>query len=56
MQRTFAKFAENAVKDYRAGFRNWAEMDHVEARILELVARLCPGEFQALDQSRRHRR
>jgi DNA mismatch repair protein MutS len=50
VQRTFAKFAENAVKDYRAGFRNWAEMDHVEARILELVARLYPGVFQALDE------
>ena len=49
-QRTFAKFARGAVKDYRVGFRNLAEMDHVEARILELVARLFPEEFAALDE------
>jgi DNA mismatch repair protein MutS len=47
--KTFAKFKEGAVKDYRVGFRNWAEMNHVEARILDLVARLYPGVFQALD-------
>jgi hypothetical protein len=50
VQRTFAKFAEGAVKDYRVGFRNSAQLDHVEARILELVARLYPEVFQALDE------
>ena len=50
VQRTFAKFAERAVKDYRVGFRNFAEMDHVEARILGLVARLYPEAFEALDE------
>jgi DNA mismatch repair protein MutS len=50
VQRTFAKFAQRAVKDYRAGFRNWPDMNHVEARILELVARLYPREFAALDE------
>jgi len=50
VQRTFAKFAENAVKDYRAGFRDWPEMNHVEEHILELVARLFPDVFQALDE------
>ena len=50
VQRTFAKFAERAVKDYRIGFRNLAEMDHVEARILGLVARLYPEAFGALDE------
>lgn len=50
VRRTFAKFAERAVKDYRVGFRGWAEMDHVEVRILNLVARLYPGVFQALDE------
>ncbi len=49
VQRTFAKFAERKVKDYRVGFRGWPEMDHVEARIVELVARLYPEVFQALD-------
>src|ERR1700722_15725860 len=49
VRRRFAKFAERAVKDYRVGFRGRAEMDHVEARILDLVARLYPEAFQALD-------
>ena len=49
VQRTFAKFASGATRDYRIGFRNPADMDHVEARILELVARLYPDEFAALD-------
>jgi DNA mismatch repair protein MutS len=52
VQRTFAKFAENSVKNYRVGFRSWAEMDHVEAHILDLVARLYPEVFQALDEFR----
>jgi len=38
VHRTFAKFAERTVKDYRVGFRGGAEMDHVEVRILDLVA------------------
>jgi len=50
VQRTFAKFAQRAVKDYRAGFRNWPEMNHVEAHILDLVARLYPEAFGALDE------
>ena len=50
VQRTFAKFAQRAVKDYRVGFRNWPDMNHVEARILELVARLYPDLFGALDE------
>jgi DNA mismatch repair protein MutS len=49
VQRTFAKFAERTVKDYRVGFRGHAEMDHVEARIADLVAWLYPAAFQALD-------
>ena len=50
VQRTFAKFAAGAVKDYRIGFRSRAEMDHVESSILALVARLYPEAFQALDE------
>ncbi|HEX2821753.1 MAG TPA: hypothetical protein VHO07_16500 [Streptosporangiaceae bacterium] len=49
VQRTFAKFVERTVRDYRVGFRGRAEMDHVEARILDLVARLYPEVLQALD-------
>jgi DNA mismatch repair protein MutS len=50
VQKTFAKFAENEVKDYRIGFRSQPEMNHVEEHILELVARLFPEVFQALDE------
>ena len=50
VQQTFAKFAENEVKDYRIGFRSWPEMNHVEEHILELVARLFPDVFQALEE------
>jgi hypothetical protein len=50
VQRTFAKFARRAVKDYRVGFRGGPELNHVEARILDLVARLYPGVFGALDE------
>jgi hypothetical protein len=40
VQQTFAKFARSAAKDYRVGFRGLPDMDHVETRILALVARL----------------
>jgi DNA mismatch repair protein MutS len=50
VQRTFAKFAEHEVKNYRVGFRNSPEMNHVEERILDLVARLYPDVFGALDE------
>jgi DNA mismatch repair protein MutS len=50
VQRTFAKFAQRAAKDYRAGFSSLPDMNHVEARILGLVARLYPDEFGALDE------
>lgn len=47
--RTFAKFAEGAVKSYKVAFRNAPDMDHVEERILGFVARLYPDVFGALD-------
>ncbi len=46
---TFAKFNEGAVKDYRVAFRDGPDMSHVEAQILERVARLYPETYQALD-------
>jgi DNA mismatch repair protein MutS len=46
---TFAKFARGAVKDYRVDFRGPADLNHLEERILELVARLYPDEFGGLD-------
>ncbi len=47
--KTFAKFKQGAVKDYRASFRASADMDHVEARVLELVGKLYPETFAELD-------
>jgi DNA mismatch repair protein MutS len=49
VQQTFAKFAENPVKDYRVVFRDSPDMNHVEERILGFVVRLFPDVFQALD-------
>ena len=46
---TFAKFAQGTVKSYRVGFRNTPDMNHVEERILGLVARLYPDVFAVLD-------
>ena len=53
---TFAKFKQGAVKSYLVKRTEYAEMDHVEAQILSLVARLHPDEFGTLsDYCTRHR-
>lgn len=49
VEATFAKFQQGAVKDYRAKFPDFPEMNHVEAHILTLVARLYPDLFAQLD-------
>jgi DNA mismatch repair protein MutS len=46
---TFDRFKQGAVKDYRVGFREPAEMNHVETNVLGLVAKLYPEPFAALD-------
>jgi DNA mismatch repair protein MutS len=54
--RTFAKFQESAVKDYRFSFSSPREMNHVEAQIVDLVARLHPDVFANLTEyCQRHR-
>lgn len=56
VERTFEKFKQGAVKDYRAEFPVQPDMNHVEAGVVELVARLFPDEFAALDTyCERHR-
>ncbi|MHB8595698.1 MAG: MutS-related protein [Ktedonobacteraceae bacterium] len=42
---TFAKFKQGAVRDYRVKFSTWPDMNHVEAHILDLVAKLYPDIF-----------
>lgn len=46
---TFAKFKQGAVKDYRVKLSSSPDMNHVEAQILELVAKLYPDIFAHLD-------
>lgn len=49
VEKTFDKFKQGAVTDYRIKFSNWPDMNHVEAKVLELVAQLHPDIFQYLD-------
>ncbi len=48
VEETFAKFKQGAVKDYRAKFPNWQEMNHVEAQVLTGVAQMHPEIFSRL--------
>lgn len=48
--KTFERFKQGAVRDYRVRYRSWPGMNHVAAHILELVARLFPEQFAALDE------
>jgi DNA mismatch repair protein MutS len=52
----FGKFRQGAVKDYRVRFPALQGMNHVEAGVLGLVAKLYPDVFAALhDFCERHR-
>lgn len=48
VQETFAKFEQGAVRSYLARIPDFVEMDHVEAHILDGVARLNPEVFGEL--------
>lgn len=48
VEQTFAKFRQGAVQDYRVGFPAGPDMNHVEARVLDLVAELYPDVFGEL--------
>jgi hypothetical protein len=50
VERAFEKFKQGAVKDYRVRFTANAELNHVEAKILDFVALLYPETFANLDR------
>ena len=53
---TFGRFRQGAVRGYLVSLPDDVEMNHVEAQILDLVARLHPDEFGArADYCERHR-
>jgi DNA mismatch repair protein MutS len=47
--KTFERFQQGAVRDYRIRYRTGLGMNHVAAQIVELVAKLFPEEFSALE-------
>jgi len=47
---TFEKFAQGEGKGYRLNFKTTEDMNHIEAKILEFVAKLNPRLFSALDE------
>jgi len=49
IQTDFDKFKQGAVKDHLFKFNEFAQMNHIEAGVLERVARLFPEVFSKLD-------
>lgn len=52
----FARFHQGTVEDHRVRLGDSPDMDSVEARVVELVARLYPDVFRALEAFRADRR
>jgi DNA mismatch repair protein MutS len=48
VEETFAKFKQGAVQSYLVKLPEFAEMDHIEAQIVSLVAKLYPDVFGML--------
>lgn len=50
VQATFARFRHGEVKNYLVKFYVYAQMNHVEFSVLELVAKLYPDTFTEMDR------
>jgi DNA mismatch repair ATPase MutS len=50
VEKTFEKFKQGAVKDYRVKLYEGSGMNHVEAQILDCVSKLYPDIFASLDR------
>lgn len=50
VEATFARFRQGEVNNYLVKFYIYADMNHVEANVLELVAKLYPETFLELDR------
>ncbi|MBR8373014.1 MULTISPECIES: MutS-related protein [Burkholderia cepacia complex] len=48
----FDRFKQGAVKNHGVEFRDWPEMNHVEAQVLDCVAELQPDPFARLTEFR----
>jgi DNA mismatch repair protein MutS len=48
VEETFEKFKQGAAKDYRVKFPGGVDMNHIEGKILEFVAKLYPDTFAPL--------
>lgn len=46
---TFEKFSQSAAREYRFDLRDTPDMNHIEAAILDMVARLYPETFSFLE-------
>jgi DNA mismatch repair protein MutS len=49
VERTFEKFKQGAVKDYRIKFADYLDVNHIEEAALDFVAKLYPEVFQSLE-------
>lgn len=50
IEKTFEKFRQGVVKNYLNNYQTGYDMNHVEAAVLDLVAKLNPGDFRMLDR------
>ena len=48
IEETFAKFQQGAVRSYLVKLADYPDMNHIEAQVLECVARLNPEVFETL--------